>query len=155
VSPRIDSNWVEPAGRSWLTAELFHAGLDVARPELDRGIDLTAYLHLDRRSRLMSIQMKAASKASFGLEAKYERIPKLILAYVWGLEDYAHIKCFALNYSEALQIMKEQGYTKSPSWKKGGYSTSTPSEELRKLLAPFEMTHRKWRRLFDEVTSQR
>ena len=151
MKPKTDSKWVEPAGRNWLMGELFRAGLDVARPELDRGIDLIAFRHLDRRLSYLPIQMKTAADASFRLESKYEKIPGLALAYVWGLRDYAHTKCFALSYAQSFQIMQEIGHTDTPSWKKGRYSTSTPSEKERSLLAPFEMNPKKWRKLFDET----
>jgi hypothetical protein len=59
---------VELAGRNWLASELLRAGLEVARPERDRGIDLIAYLDLDERvSSFLAcpIQMKAATGALF------------------------------------------------------------------------------------------
>ena len=149
------SKWVEPAGRNWLTAELFQAGLDVARPELDWGIDLIAYRHQDARRSYLPIQIKAATVASFSLDSKYQRIPGLTIAYIWNLRDYAHTRCFALSYAQALQIMKERGHTTTNSWRRGAYSTSTPSEEERTLLARFEMSPRKWRKLFDQMSVSR
>jgi hypothetical protein len=150
-----NSKWVEPAGRNWLMAELFQAGLDVARPELDWGIDLIAFRHLDAKRSYLPIQIKAAAVASFSLDSKYERIPGLILAYIWGLKDYAHTKCFALSYAQAFQIMKERGHTQTDSWRKGSYSTTTPSTEERVLLARYEMNPKKWHRLFGESSISR
>lgn len=46
-----DKNIVELAGRNWLASQLFRAGLEVARPERDRGIDLIAYLDMDKSGR--------------------------------------------------------------------------------------------------------
>lgn len=43
----VDTQLVELAGRNWLASELLRAGLEVARPERDRGIDLIAYVDLD------------------------------------------------------------------------------------------------------------
>lgn len=40
MPPRVDTQLVELAGRNWLASELLRAGLEVARPERDRGIDL-------------------------------------------------------------------------------------------------------------------
>lgn len=144
---------MEPTGRNWLTGELYRAGLDVARPEIDQGTDLIAYKHGDRVRKYLPIQLKTASEASFSLESKYGKIPGLVLAYVWGLEDFAHTKCYAMSYAQALRIMTLRRHTTTNSWKKGGYSTSSPSEGLRKLLAPFEMNPRRWRRLFEEAAS--
>jgi hypothetical protein len=151
LKPRPDWKWVEPAGRNWLIGELFRAGFDVARPELDRGIDLIAYHHLDGKRSYLPIQIKAAADASFSLESKYQKIPGLTMVYVWGLRDYAHTKCFALSFAQAFRIMKERAHTRTNSWKKGRYSTTRPSEVERALLAPFEMNSSKWRKLFDEM----
>lgn len=43
----VDSQVVELLGRNRLIDELLRAGLEVAVPERDRGIDLIAYLDLD------------------------------------------------------------------------------------------------------------
>jgi hypothetical protein len=37
-----DSLLVELAGTNWLMSQLLHLGLEVAKPERDRGIDLIA-----------------------------------------------------------------------------------------------------------------
>lgn len=151
---RVDTQLVELAGRNWLASELLRAGLEVARPERDRGIDLIAYLDLDEAVGSFlacPIQMKAATGAVFSLNPKYAKFPILILAYVWNLGDSTQTKCFALTYREALAVADEMGYTKTDSWQTGGrkeipgYSTTAPSTRLREMLAPFEMNPAKWR----------
>jgi hypothetical protein len=152
----MDSQLVELAGRNWLTSELLQAGLEVARPERDRGIDLIAYRDLDERQRFLAypIQMKAATGEIFSLDPKYERFPRLILAYVWNLGNSTQTKCFALTFEAALGIADKMGWTKTDSWitggrnKKRGYSTTAPSKRLRIMLAPFEMNHEKWLSFF-------
>jgi hypothetical protein len=154
MSNRVDTQLVELAGRNWLASELLRAGLEVARPERDRGIDLIAYLDLDQaigNFLACPIQMKAATGAVFSLTPKYAKFPRLILAYVWNLGDSTQTKCFALTYAEALAVADEMGYTKTDSWQTGGrnkipgYSTTAPSARLRELLVPFEMNPDKWR----------
>jgi hypothetical protein len=129
-------------------------GLEVARPERDRGIDLIAYLDLDERVGSFlacPIQMKAATGAVFSLDPKYAKFPRLILAYVWGLGDSSQTRCFALTYAEALGIANEMGWTRTASWltggrnKRPGYSTTAPSGRLRALLTAFQMNPEKWR----------
>jgi hypothetical protein len=151
---RVDTQLVELAGRNWLASELLRAGLEVAKPERDRGIDLIAYLDLDEVSgnfHACPIQMKAATGAVFSLNPKYAKFPRLILAYVWNLGESSKTTCFALTYSEALGVANEMGYTKTDSWQTGGrnklpgYSTTAPSARLRELLGPFEMNADKWR----------
>jgi hypothetical protein len=156
-----DPQLVEIAGRNWLTSELLQAGLEVARPERDRGIDLIAYRDLDkeRKFRACPIQLKAATGEVFGLDPKYERFPGLVLVYVWHLGDRARTKCFALTYSEVLHVADEMGWTKTDSWitggrnKKRGYSTTAPSERLKKMLAPFEVSPGKWLTVIDRALS--
>ena|SRR2546425_11957322 len=153
--PRIDSQLVELAGRNWLTSQLLQAGLEVARPERDRGIDLIAYRDVDQTLQFLAypIQMKAATHEGFNLYPKYEKFPRLILAYVWNLGDTSRTKCFALTYKEAFRVADEMGYTETDSWLSGGrskirgYSTTAPSKRLKELLAPFEMTPEKWSEL--------
>jgi len=80
----MDSQTVEITGRNYLVSMLVSDGLEVARPEGDRGVDLIAYLDLDEARRFVAcpIQMKAATTASFGLFSKYERIAQLLLVHV-------------------------------------------------------------------------
>ncbi len=148
-----DTQLVELAGRSWLASELMRAGIEVARPERDRGIDLIAYV--DKDARIGSfiacpIQMKAATGAVFSLDPKYAKFPGLVLAYVWNLGNPSSTTCFALTYREALGVAREMRWTRTRSWLRGGntgkrgYSTTKPSKRLRSLLAAYEMYAAKW-----------
>jgi hypothetical protein len=148
-----DTQLIELAGRNWLASELLRAGVEIARPERDRGIDLIAYVDLDVRVQSFvacPIQMKAATGAVFSLDPKYARFPGLILAYVWYLGDSSRTTSFALTYAEALRIAEEMGWTKTESWLQGGrnkhrgYSTTAPSKRLKELLNPYQMDGDKW-----------
>jgi hypothetical protein len=148
-----DTQLVELAGRNWLASKLMRAGIEVARPERDRGIDLIAYIDLDERAgdfRACPIQMKAATKQVFSLYPKYAKFPGLILAYVWNLDDSSNTKCFALTYDEALDVAQKMRWTETPSWRHGGgggkpgYSTTRPSKRLQYFLEPYEMNPDKW-----------
>ena len=152
-SSSMDTQVVELLGRNRLTSELLRAGLEVAIPVRDRGVDLIAYINIgERLDAFVScpIQMKAATKASFNLARKYERILNLILAYVWHVDDASRAVSYALTYAEAFAIGEQMGWTRTPSWEKGVYSTSRPSARLRELLEPYRMTSRKWR---DKLTA--
>ena len=85
----MDSQTVEIVGRNYLVSRLVSDGLEVARPERDRGVDLIAYLDLDEAGRFVAcpIQMKAATTASFSLFRKYERIAQLLLVHIWYPND--------------------------------------------------------------------
>ena len=147
---RLDTQMIELLGRSSLIDQLLRAGLEVALPERDRGVDLIAYADLaaqvDRFS-AKPIQMKAASKRSFSLNQKYRRISDLILAYVWHVDTPEQTVIHALTYDQAFSVAEEAGWTKTPSWAKGSYTTSNPSKRIEALLDPFRMTPTKWREL--------
>ncbi len=143
----MDGQVVELLGRNRLVSELLRAGLEVALPMRDRGVDLIAYA--DQGSRVKQfvgrpIQMKAASASSFSVHGKYEPFPNLILAYVWYLDDPARTVTYALTYPEAYSVAEQMGWIHTPSWQSGGYSTTKPSVRLVTLLEPHRMTSERW-----------
>lgn len=146
--PRTDGQIVELRGRNWLVGELLRAGLEVARPERDRGIDLITYADLDAatgRFVARPIQMKAALARSFDLQRRYAQFPELILAYIWHLEDPRRTFAYALTFAEAERIAERLGWTTTKSWTDGGrsfrpgYGTRSPSRKLVELLEPHLM----------------
>jgi len=149
----MDTQVVELLGRNRLIDELLRAGLEVAIPERDRGIDLIAYADVISRVKTFiarPIQMKAASAKVFSLHTKYAKFPNLIMAYVWDLEDKKNTCVYALTYQEAFAVCNEMGWTKTASWKKGGYSSNRPSKRLKELLKPYKMTPQKWWKKINE-----
>jgi hypothetical protein len=147
-----DSQVVELLGRNRLIEELLLARLEVALPLRDRGIDLIAYADLAARVETFAacpIQMKASSDTAFGLHSKYARVRNLIIAHVWHVGAPGKSETIATTYPEAMQIVEAMGWSKTPSWASGAYSTSSPSKRLLKLLEPFRMTPARW---WDKVT---
>lgn len=103
----MDTQTIELLGRNRLMTELLHAGLEVAQPARDRGIELIAYVDLESRVNAFvacPIQMKAASTRAFSLNRKYSKISNLILAYVWGLKEPEKAVTYAMTFHEALAI---------------------------------------------------
>ena len=147
--PKIDTQVVELIGRNRLVSELLRAGLEVAIPARDRGIDLIAYADLSmdvKQFVARPIEMKAASHSSFSINRKFKRVADLIIAYVWHLEDPSQAVTYALTWNETIKVARKMGYTRTDSWKKeDSYATNAPGVELRKLLLPYEMTPEKWR----------
>jgi hypothetical protein len=145
----MDSQLVELAGRNWLTYQLLSAGLEVARPERDRGIDLIAYLDIDETVGefvACPIQMKASTNRDFSIYSKYGKFPRLILAYVWHIGEPNQTISYALTSGEAFQIAERKGYTKSPTWQdEGRYNNTKPGEEVLQLMEPYKMTPTRWR----------
>jgi hypothetical protein len=143
----VDTQQVELIGRNLLVGELLLDGLEVARPERDRGVDLIAYLDVDStggRFVAAPIQMKAFSAAGFGVDRKYERFPSLLLAYIWYVAEPAKLETYCVTYREALDVADQKGWTKTASWAKGRYSNNQPGVELRKLLAQHRMLPGRW-----------
>jgi hypothetical protein len=150
---KIDAQVVELAGRNWLVSELLRAGIEVARPERDRGVDLVAYIDIDERVRdfvACPIQMKASSRRSVSLYQRQSKFRRLILAYVWDLGNPSETKCYTLTYREALQIAEAMRATKANVWKtsgkskRPGFTWNKPPKRLCALLAPYEMDAEKW-----------
>jgi hypothetical protein len=144
----MDSQTVEIIGRNYLVSMLVSDGLEVARPERDRGVDLIAYLDLDEAGRFVAcpVQMKAATTASFSISTKYERIAQLLLAYVWYANDPDQARVYALRYDEAESVADQMGWTSTESWRRGIYSTTRPSQRLQTLLEPYRMRAGDWHR---------
>lgn len=146
----LDTQQIEILGHNRLIDEILRAGLEVAIPARDRGIDLIAYADLEtedvRAFVARPIQMKAASSGSFSIQRKYRKFPSILLAYIWHLDSLAQqIVTYALDYQEALSVADAMGYTKTESWLKHGvYVTTKPGKELRKYLEPYAMTPGRW-----------
>ena len=144
----MDSQIVELIRRNWLVNELLQANLEVAIPLRDRGIDLIAFADLYTHVQSFiarSIQMKAASVRSFGVDKKYARFPDFIIAYVWYVKDPTKTVTYGLTYQEAVEVADKMGWTKTISWEKGAYSTTNPGKKLLDLLEPYKMlSAQKW-----------
>jgi len=148
IAPPTDVQLVEILGRNRLISELLQAGLEVALPIRDRGIDLIAYADLGSQVREFTacpIQMKASSARSFSIAQKYGKFPNLILAYVWGLAGEGERVTYALTQTEAVEVGSVLGWTSSQSWQTGLYTTQRPGNRLLELLAPYRMTSETWR----------
>lgn len=153
VTQKDDKQATEIIGRNWLVSELYLAGIEVARPERDHGIDLIAFLDLDESGRFIAcpLQMKATRRKSFDVHRRFGKFPNLLLVYVWSVGDSPVAYC--LTYPQAEEIAREMGWTETDSWQKGGktgrpgYGTRRPSPKLEALLEPHRMTTReRWKK---------
>jgi len=151
----IDPQIIELLGRNKLISEILRSGLEVSIPVRDRGIDLIAYTDIsDRTDKFIAkpIQMKASLRESIIVDKKYSKIKDLIIVYIWNIEDEKKCVAYALNYEEAYKVAEEMGWTKTPSWEEGRYSTSKPSKKLKKVLKPYKMDPEKWWKKIIEYT---
>jgi hypothetical protein len=130
-----------------LVGVLLRDGLEVARPERDRGVDVIAYIDLPESGGWFvacPIQMKAYSGAGFSVEAKYQRFPGLLIAHLWNVADPATFDSYCLTYQESLDVANQMAWTATASWKSGAYSTTNPSRRLRGFLGRHKMEPGKW-----------
>jgi hypothetical protein len=138
---QTDPQIVEILGRNWLVNTLLDAGIEVARPERDKGIDLIAYASDAEVFRVVPIQVKAASDRAFSVDQKYSRFANLLIVYIWNLQAEAETEAYAMTYQEVAEVVRQVGW----GWNgQGRYSTSNPSKYLTGLLQPFRMTPAKW-----------
>ena len=145
----LDSQQVEVLGRSRLKAALIEAGMEVATPERDNGVDLIVYRWSLETGDFVArpIQMKAASNFTFSVDRKYERIPHLILAFVMNVR--ADHQMYALWYRDAVNVAESLGWTKTISWVRGGgYTRTHGSKNLVQALDPYKMDPGDWSRFF-------
>ena len=135
----LDSQQVEIIGTSYLVAQLTADGIEVARPERDRGVDLVAFLDRDPAGwRSVPIQLKASTGRMYSVHAKYA-VLRPLMAYVWHVTEPANTVAYALTYDESLDVARTLGWLDTPSWARGGYTTTRPGKRVLDLLEPFRM----------------
>jgi hypothetical protein len=142
-----DNQLTELAGKHLLIAQLTAAGLEVAVPVRDRGIDLIAYLDRGTPPRdfvACPIQLKASTGEGFSLDKKYEKTANLILAYVWHVTDPVGYSIYALSYREALDILHRKGHTAAKCWENGRWNITRADKQLIRMLEMYKMTPKKW-----------
>ncbi len=155
--PRLDSQQLELIGRSLLVGELLRDGLEVALPERDRGIDLIVYVEGDQSGApfiARPIQLKARTAPAFSVASKYERLPSLLLAYLWNVDKPRDLEAFCMTYDDAFRIAEAMAWTATASFKAGLYRMSPPSAKLRELLECHRMGPGKWRAKFLEPVAR-
>lgn len=152
----MDTQAIEIIGRNILVNQLIRAGLEVAFPIRDRGIDLIIYSdrpEAEHDFSAIAIQLKVSSGKSFSINKIFEKTAQLIIVYVWDIES-ENPRAFALTYCQVLKIASDCGYIKTQSWAEHGrYAVNNPGTRLQEMLSPYEMTSKRWRALFHKEKS--
>lgn len=147
----MDSQVVEVLGRHILTNQLLQAGIEVAEPVRDRGVDLIAYLERGdnhTRFRALPLQLKACSDRAWNVDRKYADVPGLIIAHAWYVIEPSRAVVYAMSYDDAVAIAEEMRYASSRSWLDNGYyATTSPAARLVELLERHRMTPDRWMQL--------
>jgi hypothetical protein len=147
ANQRADNQVIELRGRALLVEQLFAAGIEVATPVRDRGIDLIAYIDRDAKSYVSRpIQLRAFRKEGIKLDRKHARFPGLILALVCYIDEPDRTVTYALPYRDATRLIRKRGllkWNRRQSYYRGSFG--------RDLLAMFDqrfrMTDKRWRQL--------
>lgn len=140
-----DSQLVEIAGKHLLISRLVAAGFEVAEPLRDNGIDLIVYRG-DGGFTAWPIQMKASTQESFSLDSKYQKIPNILIAYVWNVTAAERGDIYLLTFDDAVKVMEIKGYADTDAWRKNGYYfVRNAGTELKALLRQYGMTTEQWR----------
>ncbi len=145
---KLDSQQIEIIGRHILIANLLAAGLEVALPIRDRGIDLLAFRDGLSGGDFVAcpIQLKTSTDESFSLDKKYKQFPGLRIVYVWLPELIipAEAILYSLTYAEAEGVLNRRGFDQSLSWndpnKPGeGRYRARGSKVLKESLEEFQV----------------
>lgn len=138
---QLGSQQIEALGRCRLKSALIEAGLEVATPERDNGVDLIAYRWAPESGDFVAvpIQMKAARDFTLSVDRKCERSPDLVIAYVMRVREDDHA-IFALTYDESKEVARGLKWTRTAPWAAGYYVQTRPSKALVAQLEPYPMT---------------
>ena len=148
----MDKQQIGIIGKHLLIANLLAAGLEVAEPIRDHGIDLIVFRDgnegSEKRVKFVArpIQLKTSSKKTFELYRKYDRFDELRIVYVWNAEgiwdeEYPSKPIiFCLKYKEAEEILKAGEHTETISWNSGGHwFTNSPSGPMEERLKDYQI----------------
>ena len=117
---KLDSQQVEIVGKQIVIANLIAAGLEVAEPIRDRGIDLIAFRDGIAGGQFIArpLQIKTSSGESFELDKKYRPFDSLRIVEVWLPEPIIpnEAKLFSFTYDEAERVLNQMGYNMTKSW---------------------------------------
>jgi hypothetical protein len=127
TTPSTDKQLVEIAGRNLLVSSLVASGLEVARPERDRGVDLIAYLDLDQDLPFTAVpvQLKASAGTGVSLLRKYEKFSRLLTVIGWHVTSPSTSCFYALGPRDVAALAQWMGWANTNSWS-GGLPPGTP-----------------------------
>lgn len=146
----MDTETLALVGRNRLINELLEAGVEVALPVRDKGIDLFAYFDMKETTVVAPIRIRASAGRSFAIDQKLERVPRLIHVFVWGVGTDKP-STYALTHHEAMTVADAMGYTITQDGQRGLYTTQQPSKTLVEQLKRFQMTPDGWTKKIAEI----
>jgi hypothetical protein len=144
---------IELAGRHYLASQLLAAGLHVAEPIVDVGVDLIMWA--EGSTSFVPLQLKCTEGCRFGIWKKYEGSGALIV-WIWRVTRPAETEVFALDYQQAVALLEPLGWVNSPSWTaRGGVGWPLKKAADIAWLKPFKMDPKRWQELVVARTQRR
>lgn len=148
----FDAQTIGLLGRDKVIEQLHRAGLEVALPRRDRGIDVIAYADRDRVFQALPIQVKASAEFRWVVNEKYGPFGEMVIAFAMYLANENRSLVYALPHTENLAIADRLGYTRSSAtWlrpkraSQGGYVwIDRPRPELVSALEPYRASPERW-----------
>lgn len=150
---KLTGRQVERIALPHLEVSVLRAGLQLATPTIDSGIDAVVFA-TEGGFRARPVQLKAFSGRGWSLYQRYEKFDQLLMAYVWSAVS-ADAQVVVMTYAESFAIAKAMGFTETASWKTGvktgkpGYAvtTMTVGGKLHQLCIPHLATPERWQAL--------
>lgn len=144
----MDSQIIDLLGRNRLVDELLQAGLDVAVPVKQRGIDLIVYAQQSDGSFVASpLQIRSSAGRSFSIDHTNEKMANLIYAFVWGVGT-EKVATYALTQREMQRVGESTGFSLMQSSQRALYAES-PNRSLLAEIERFKMSPESWKKKLD------
>lgn len=120
--------------------------LEEAQIQIDFSNDPDIHFYaLSANGTRIPIAVRGSARKGFALSSVYEKIPRLLITYVWGMEPGYEQLTFALTYTEAYKIIETRQLYLTSSWREGNYSVSNVPPEVESYLKRFRMSSKTWR----------
>ena len=150
---KLTGRQVERIALPHLEVSVLRAGLQLATPTIDSGIDAIVF-STDGGFHARPIQLKAFSGRGWSLYPRYEKFDQLLMTYVWCATT-AEAAVLVMTYAEAFRVAEAMGFTKTASWITGlksgkpGYAVTNMRVDgkLHRLVRPYLATPKRWRQL--------
>jgi hypothetical protein len=151
----LDAQTIALLGRDLVIDQLHRAGLEVALPRRDHGIDVIAYVDKGQSFQALPIQVKSSAGFRWAVNQKYGPFAEIVIACAMYLADEKTAEVYVLPHTENLAIAERLGLTqRSATWLRprrpaqGGYIwIDRPRPSLLAELAPHRATPELWRSL--------
>jgi hypothetical protein len=107
----LDAQTIALLGRDRVIEQLHRAGLEVALPRRDRGIDVIAYVDKGASFQALPIQVKSSAGFRWTVNQKYGPFAEIVIAHALYLADEKEAEVFALPHTENIAIAERLGLT--------------------------------------------